>query len=348
MKAALQRSDHPRDDVNHSRSYWRSVVIRLKIRLQRWKLAYTRIRVNVFVRAGRFAWLVVRAMPRMCRQATNEWIDDNVPRLGAAVAFYTLLSLAPGLIVALAVAAAVYGRDAAEGRLAWEIQGVAGREVAGVVQAIVKGADQPATGVIATLAGVATLIFGASSVFLELHDALNTIWQVALPADRTTAATVLRLIRNRFVSFATVLGAGFLLLASLALNAWIAAMRIPVPRLFGFLMSYLFMAALFAALYKNVPDVPLEWSDVALGAMITAFLFTIGKHVMELYFAHTSFGSTFNAAGSPMVVLLWLYYSAQLFFWGAEFSKVYKDARLSRRVGTGLQQEQQDDIHDKN
>lgn len=269
------------------------------------------------------AWLLLKALPQVFRQASSEWINDNARRLGASVAFYTLLSLAPVLVIAVAVAAVVYGQEAAQGRLASEIQGIAGSDVARSIQEIIIRAYQPRTGVIATLLGLATLAFGASSIFVELHDAMNTIWHVSLPLDRSNAATIIRLIRDRFYSFATVLGIGFLLLISLVLNAWIAAMRIAVPRAATFMILYLVTAVLFAALYKIVPDVGLKWSDVALGAMITSLLFMIGKQFMGLYFAHASFGSAYSAAGSPIVVLLWVYYSAQLFFWGAEFSKVY-------------------------
>jgi membrane protein len=279
---------------------------------------------NAFRHSSRFLWLLLKALPRLFRQASSEWIDDNAQRLGAAVAFYTLLSLAPVIVIAVAVAAVIYGQEAAQGRLAWEIRGVAGPDVARTIQEIIRGADKPRIGVIATLFGLATLAFGATSVFVELHDAMNTIWNVPLPRDRTHAATAIRLIRDRFYSFAAVLGTGFLLLVSLVLNAWIAAMRIAVPQAATFLISYLVIAALFAALYKIVPDVRLKWSDVALGAMISSLLFMIGKQLMGLYFAHTDFGSTYSAAGSPIVVLVWVYYSAQLFFWGAEFSKVYK------------------------
>jgi membrane protein len=272
---------------------------------------------------SRSSWLLLKALPRVFREASSEWINDNAPRLGASVAFYTLLSMAPVIVIAVAVAAVVYGQEAAQGRLASEIQGVAGPDVARTIQEIIRNAYRPRTGLIATLLGLATLAFGASSMFVELHDAMNTIWGVPLPPDRTNAATVIRLIRDRFYSFATVLGTGFLLLVSLVLNAWIAALRISVPRTATFMMSYLIIAVLFAALYKILPDVRLKWSDVALGAMITSLLFMIGKQFMGLYFAHTSFGSTYSAAGSPIVVLLWVYYSAQLFFWGAEFSKVY-------------------------
>ncbi len=267
--------------------------------------------------------LLFQTLPRMLRQASSGWIDDNASRLGAAVAFYTLLSLAPMVVIAVALAAVFYGHAAAEGRLASEIGGVAGPEAARTIQEIIKGGYQPRIGAIATLLGLATLTFGASSVFLELHDSMNTIWHVALPSYRNHAATVIRLIRERFYSFVTVLGAGLLLLVSLIVNAWMAAMRIVVPEAATWIISCLLIAALFATLYRIVPDVELKWSDVALGAMITSLLFMAGRQLVGLYFAHASFGSTYSAAGSPIVVLLWVYYSAQLFFWGAEFTKVY-------------------------
>jgi membrane protein len=185
--------------------------------------------------------------------------------------------------------------------------------------------------VIATLLGLAIMAFGASSVFLELHDAMNTIWDVPIPRDRSNVATIIRLIKDRFYSFATVLGTGFLLLASLVLNTWIAATRIAVPPAATFMIFYLVIAVLFAALYKIVPDVRLKWSDVAFGAMITSLLFMAGKQLMGLYLAHAGFGSMYGAAGSPIIVLLWIYYSAQLFFWGAEFSKAYTKTVGSKR-----------------
>lgn len=266
---------------------------------------------------------LLKALPRVVWQASREWIADNGPRLAASLAFYTLLSMAPVIVIAVAVSAVVYGQAAAQGRLAWEIRGVVGPEVARTVQHIIKGAYQPRTGMIATLLGLATLSFGASSIFVELHDAMNTIWRVAAPADPTNAAMVIRLIRERFYSFAMVVGIGFTLLVSLVLNTWFAATRIALPRGAAFLTSWLIVAVLFAALYKIVPDVRVKWSDVALGAVIAALLFMAGKEIMGLYFAHTTFGSTYSAAGSPIVVLLWVYSSAELFFWGAEFSKVY-------------------------
>ena len=227
---------------------------------------------------GRSLWLPLKALPRVFRQASSEFVNDNVPRLGASVAFYTLLSLAPVIVIAIALAAVVYGQQAAQGRLASDIRDVAGPEVARTIQEFIKGAYQPRTGAIATLLGLATLVFSASSIFVELHDAMNTIWHVSLPPDRTNAATVIRLIRDRFYSFATVLGIGFLLLVSLVLNAWIGAMRIAVPRAATFMILYLVIAVLFAALYKIIPNVRLKWSDVALGAMIASLLFMVIVH----------------------------------------------------------------------
>ena len=226
-------------------------------------------------------------------------------------------------MIAVALAAMVYGRRRPKAGWRRKSKTWPGLKWHGPFRTFIRGAYQPRTGAIATVLGLATLIFGASSIFVELHEALNTIWHVSPPPGRTNAATVIHLIRDRFYSFATVVGIGFLLLVSLVLNAWMAAMKIAVPRAAAFLILYLIIAVLFAALYKIVPDVRLKWSDVALGAMIAALLFVIGKQSMALYFAHATFG-TYSAAGSPIVVLLWVYCSAQLFFWGAEFSKVYK------------------------
>jgi membrane protein len=276
-------------------------------------------------------WLVVKPLPQVFVQASRAWVNDNVPRLGASLSFYTLLSLAPVIVIVVAVAAGVYGQEAAQGRLASEIEGVAGPAVARTIEQIIARAYQPRTGAIATLLGLVTLAFGASSVFVELHDAMNTIWAVALPPDRNHAATIVRLVRDRIYSFGTVLGIGLLLLISLVWNAWITAIRIDVTWAVAFMIMFFVTTLLFAGLYKIVPDVTLTWSDVAPGAIIASFLFMIGRQLMGLYFAHANLGSTYGAAGSPIVVLLWLYYSAQIFFWGAEFSKAYTRTVGSRR-----------------
>jgi membrane protein len=269
----------------------------------------------------------------MFKETVSEWVNDKAPRLGASLAFYTLLSLAPLLVVIVAVAAFVYGPEAARGQLVWQIQGLVGPDGARAIQGLVQGAYKPGTGVIATLLGFLTLVFGASSVVVELRDALNTIWHVPLDCFNTGLSSIFRLVKERFYSFAMILGVGFLLLVSLVLNAWIAAMgkffasALPTPEsllhVATFLISFVVSTFLFAAIYKMLPDVRLEWSDVAVGASVTSLLFTIGKQLIGLYLGKTSFGSTYGAAGSLVIVLVWVYYSAQLFFLGAEFTKVY-------------------------
>jgi len=273
-----------------------------------------------------------KVLLRICKQASIEWVDDNAQRLGASIAFYTLLSLAPIIVIVVAVAAVVYGHAASQSRLASEIQRMAGPDVARTIEEMILRGYQPRTGVIATLLSMATLAFASSSMFVELRDAMNTIWDVPHSRDRNKVAAMIRLMKGRLYSFATVLGVGFLLLLSLVLNALIAAMGIAVPRLSAFAIFFLVVAMLFAILYKVVPDVNLKWADVVPGALITSLLFTIGKQAAGLYFATTRMGSAYSAAGSPVIVLLWVYYSAQLVFWGAEFSKVYTKTVGSQRT----------------
>jgi membrane protein len=290
--------------------------------------------VNDILRHVRdFSYLRVKEVWGMFKETISEWVDDRVPRLGASLAFYTLLSLAPLLVVVVAVAALVYGQDAARGQLVWQIQGLVGPEGARAIQGLVQGAYKPGTGLIATLLGVLTLAFGASSVVVELRDALNTIWHVPLDPGNTGLSSIFGLVKERFYSFAMILGIGFLLLVSLVLNAWIAAMgkffasALPTPEsllhVVTFVISFLVITFLFAAIYKMLPAVRLQWSDVAVGASVTSLLFTIGKQLIGLYLGKTTFGSTYGAAGSLVIVLVWVYYSAQLFFLGAEFTKVY-------------------------
>ena len=283
-------------------------------------------------RIKEFSHLCHNELLGMFKETVSEWSNDKAPRLGASLAFYTLLSLAPLLVVIVAVAALVYGHEAARGQLVWQIQGLVGPDGARAIQGLVQGAYKPGTGVIATLLGCLTLGFGASSVVVELRDALNTIWHVP-DRGNTGLSSIFRLVKERFYSFAMILAVGFLLLVSLVLNAWIAAMgkffasALPTSEsllhVATFLLSFLASTFLFAAIYKMLPDVRLQWSDVAVGASVTSMLFTIGKQLIGLYLGKTSFGSTYGAAGSLVIVLVWVYYSAQLFFLGAEFTKVY-------------------------
>jgi len=291
---------------------------------------------DILHRIREFSHLCHNELLGMFKETVSEWGNDRAPRLGASLAFYTLLSLAPLLVVIVAVAALVYGHEAARGQLVWQIRGLVGPDGARAIQGLVQGAYKPGTGVIATFLGFLTLAFGASSVVVELRDALNTIWHVPLDRGNTGLSSIFRLVKERFYSFAMILGVGFLLLVSLVLNAWIGAMgkffasALPTPesllQVATFLISFLASTFLFAAIYKMLPDVRLQWSDVAVGALVTSLLFTIGKQLIGLYLGKTSFGSTYGAAGSLVIVLVWVYYSAQLFFLGAEFTKVYTKA----------------------
>jgi membrane protein len=274
----------------------------------------------------------------LIRESASEWSDDNALRLSASLAFYTLLSLAPLLVVIVAIAAMAFGRKAAEGQLAWEIQGMLGMDQARAVEALILGALKPNQGGIATVISVITLLLGATAVVVELQDALNVIWHVPTQSGSKLAG-ILGMVKQRFYSLVMVLGVGFLLLFSVIFSAWITAMgesfgpMFPVHEtglhLINFLLSFVVVTFLFAAIYKIMPDVELQWSDVLVGASFTALLFTVGKQLIGLYLGKAGIGSGYGAAGSLVAVLVWVYYSAQLFFFGAEFTKVY-----TRRFGS--------------
>jgi membrane protein len=269
---------------------------------------------SAFRQSGKFPLILLKALPRMLRHASSEWINDNAARLSASLAFYTLLSLGPLVLLVVAFADVYSGQQAVEDRLGSVIQCVIGFDVSRPVHELIGAGYKARTGVITTLFGLATLAFGASSMFVELRDAMNTIWDVPLPVNRNDAFSILRLIRDRFYSFAIVLSKGFLLLVFMVLSTWLSAMTIAVPPAATFAILYLVITALFAALYKIVPDVTSNWKDVALAALFASLLFMIGRQLMEVYFANADVGSRYSAGGSPIVVFLWVYYSAQLFF----------------------------------
>jgi membrane protein len=269
---------------------------------------------------------------KLVGEAIENWFVHNVPRLGASVAFYTLLSLAPLLIVVIAVAGAVFGKEAAQGQLVWQISDLIGRDGAETVQTLLKGAQEPMAGGLATVLGLLTLFYGAGTVVAELRDAMNTIWCV--PAkNQTGLRSIVSMLRDRTVAFAIVLGIGFLLLVSLAVNAALSAVgerfqyMFPVaPWVFkgiDFLVTYVVITILFAVMYKWLPNLYIEWRDVILGALITSLLFGLGKYLIGVYLGTAGIASTYGAAGSLVVVLIWVYYSAQIFFLGAEFTRAY-------------------------
>lgn len=278
----------------------------------------------------------VNAWP-LLRETAKEWMDDKGPRLGAAVAFYSVLSLAPLLVIMVAMASAFFGEDAARGRIVEQIQTFVGKEGAQAVQATIVNARALEAGKLATLLGLVAILFGASGVFAELQDALNTIWEV--PPRPGSGLFVI--IRSRFVSFAMVLITGLLLLASLISSAVLTALshrfsaRFPgidtVWSTINSVSSFVIVTAMFALIFRFVPDADIHWRDVWLGALLTSLLFTIGKGLIGAYLGRASIGSAYGAAGSLVVLLVWTYYSAQILFFGAEFTHV-----CSRRRRAGL------------
>lgn len=260
------------------------------------------------------------------------WYKHKAPRLSAALAFYTALSLAPLLIVVIAIAGFFFGQQAAQGQIVWEIEGLVGHTSAVAIEGVIDAARKPVTGSIAAILGIGVLLFTATTVVAELRDSLNTIWEVPV-AELQGLKSVLSFVRERFFSFALVLGVGFLLLVSLVVNAGLAAAgtalagRVSIPEWMGqatsTLASVIVATGLFALVFKILPDVDLEWRDVALGAFITSLLFNTGKFLVGMYLGKASFASAYGAAGSLVVCLFWVYYSALIFFVGAEFTQVF-------------------------
>lgn len=267
--------------------------------------------------------------PDLAKAAYAGWMQHNPARLGAALAFFTVFSLAPLLIIAIAVAGFVFGEEAARGQISIQISATVGPQVAKGIEDMVRNAAKPGQGIIAAAIGVATLILGASGVFGQLKDAMNTIWEV-LPDPE---GGFLKLIRDRFLTFTMVLGASFLLLVSLIVSAGLAALTnaasgtgIAVSPLFQLLDAVValgIVTVLFALLFKYLPDVKVAWHDVWLGAFVTSLLFSIGKLVIGLYLGRSGVASAYGAAGSLIVILLWVYYASQILFFGAELTRAY-------------------------
>jgi membrane protein len=282
-----------------------------------------------------------RRIAALTGETFNQWSQDNAPRLAASLAYYTILSSAPLLVISVAVADRIFGEKAVQGQLAWEIQTLVGGDAAQAIQAVIRGAHQPAIGLTATILSLVTLIAGASSVVVELNAAMNLIWGVQQPDAGTWFGNVLLFIKRRFYSSLIVMAAGCLLLISLLVSAFIAAIGkffgplLPTPEwvlhVAAFAASLIVVMLLFGAIYKFVPDVRLRWSDVAMAASVTSLLFTIGKQFMAIYLGRVGFESTYGAAWAGVILLVWVYYSAQLFFLGAEFTKVYTRAYGSHR-----------------
>jgi membrane protein len=266
----------------------------------------------------------------LLKRTVMQWLEDQPFQLASSLSYYTLFSLAPLLIIVIAIAGFVFGREAAQQQIVGAIQGMIGQQSAEAVQGMIRNAsNEPKTGMIATVVGVFTLILGAGGVVGQLQTSLNTIWGVAPKSGQG----IWGFVRQRFISYAMILGIGFLLLVSLVISAVVASLTQFIGSLFGgaeiiahvldLLFSFVLTTALFAMIYKYLPDVRIQWRDVWIGAALTAVLFTIGKFLIGLYLGRSGVSSAYGAAGSLITVLLWVYYSSLIFFLGAEFTQVY-------------------------
>ena len=278
----------------------------------------------------RHAWTLAKETVTAC-------IADDALSRGAAMAFYAVTSLGPVLLIVIAVAGMAFGEEAARNAIVTQFSDLMGQQSAELLQAVIKGAASTSAGLWATIVGAVTLLVTASGVFSEMQAALNAFWRV-----EPTGTTVSRLIRARIVSLGLVAAMGFLLLASLVISAALSAFsgylaaRLPgadlVLRAINLVVSLGLISAMFAAIYKVLPDKPLEWRDVIVGAAMTAVLFNLGKYLVGFYIGHSSVGSSYGPAGALIVVLLWIYYSSEIFLLGAEFTKVFAAHHGSQRM----------------
>ncbi len=267
-------------------------------------------------------WLLTKA-------AASSWVDDYAQSMGAALAYYTMLSIAPFLLIVISLAGMIFGVEAARGEIAAQLQGLMGREGAEAVQSLLESASKPAEGAAAAVAGLVLLLVGATSVFTELQDALDRIWR----APKRSGKGIWNLLHGRLLSFGTIAGISFLLMVSLVVSAGLAALgKLWGPRfsdwqslvaVVNVVVSYALTTAVFAMIYKVMPRVRVAWTDVLIGATVTGLLFTIGKSLIGLYLGRSGMMSAFGAAGSLVVAMVWVYYSAQIFLLGAEFTWAY-------------------------
>jgi membrane protein len=267
-------------------------------------------------------WILIKA-------AASSWVDDYAQSMGAALAYYTMFSIAPLLLIVISIAGLIFGVEAARGEIVVQLQDLMGKQGAEAVQGLLESVNKPAESVTATLIGGVLLLIGATTVFGELQDALDRIWR----APKRNKGGIWSLLRARLLSFGMIMGIGFLLMVSLVVSAALAALAKLWGPLFAdweilanavnFLISFAFTTTVFAMIYKIMPRVKVDWADVWIGAAVTALLFTIGKFLIGLYIGKSGITSGFGAAGSLVVVLVWVYYSAQIFLMGAEFTWAY-------------------------
>jgi membrane protein len=280
----------------------------------------------------------LKAVVRLLAATIHSWREDKAPRLGAALAYYTIFSIPPLLMLLIGMASLVFGREAVEGRIVGTIQGLIGAGGAAAIQDMLRNAHASGHGLIATVIGFVTLLLGASGVVSSLKDALNTIWEIEPKPGRG----VLAFLKDYIFSMSLALAAGFLLLVSLAVSAALAALGDYLGRVLpggagvwgtvNVVLSVLVIGFLFAVLFKYLPSARVAWKDVLLGGLFTSVLFTVGETLIGLYLGRTKVGSAFGAAGSLVVILVWVYYSSMILFFGAEFTQAYARLYGSRIV----------------
>ena len=289
--------------------------------------------------------ITFRELWPLVKKSVTSWSDDYAPSMGAALAYYTVFSIAPLLLIVIAIAGLIYGEDAARGAISHQMSGLVGVEGAAAIESLLKSVNKPRQSIVATVVGVATLLVGATTVFGELQDALNRIWRA--PA-LTESGGLWRLLRRRLLAFGMILTIGFLMIVSLVLSAILAALGTwlggfavweAVLHIVNFVIGFGVTTVLFAMIYKIMPRVNIAWRDVWLGAAVTSLLFSIGKFLIGLYIGKTSVASGFGAAGSLAVLLVWVYYSTQVFLMGAEFTWVFANQYGSRKGKDKLAEE---------
>jgi membrane protein len=278
---------------------------------------------------------VVKRYGTIVKEAASSWSADYAPSMGAALSYYSLFSIAPLLLIVIGIAGLVFGEEAARGAIFAQLQGLVGDESAKAVEGVLQAADKPKQGIVSTVLGIAVLLLGAMTVFGELQNALDRIWRA--PA-RAKSSGLWNRLRTRLLSFGMILGVAFLLMVSLVLSAALAALGKWWGPAFGafahavdILVSFGLVTVIFALIYRFIPRVHVAWHDVWLGAAVTSLLFAIGKFLIGLYLGKATVASTFGAAGSLVVLMVWMYYSAQIFLFGAEFTWVYAHQLGSRR-----------------
>ena len=284
-------------------------------------------------------------LPTIFKLTYQGWKEDRASRLSAALAYYTIFSLAPMLVIVIAITSLLWEADVVRQQILNQVQGLVGSEGSDFIAGMITNTGTPARDIFATIIGIITLLFGALGVFNELHNSLNIIWGVEEEKTKGFFQTIKKVIIDRLLSFTMILGIGFLLLVSLVISTGISAVQETIGNIFPFselilqiinlVVSIGVITVLFALMFKFLPDAEIAWRDVWLGAFVTALLFSIGKTAIGIYLGNSAVASSFGAAGSLILLLLWIYYSAQILFFGAEFTQVYANKYGSKIAPEG-------------